>query len=106
VVSHRRDGFLRSKVAGLLHPAADPRVRRVSREVVIGARAFERTFTFLATRIAPFKESPSLIAELRHRSRFPSCCCARDLAMQAPKETLLTGLALRSTEVDPHTSRR
>jgi hypothetical protein len=30
VVSHHLNGFLRSKVAGLLHPAADPGVRRVS----------------------------------------------------------------------------
>jgi len=30
VVSHHLDGFLRSGVAGLLHPAADPRVRYVS----------------------------------------------------------------------------
>jgi hypothetical protein len=106
VVSHHLDGFLRSKVAGLLHPAADPGVRRVSREVVIGARAFEPAFTFLATRIAPFKESPSLIAELRRRSHLPSCRCARDLGVQAPRETLLTGRALRSTEVDLHASRR
>jgi hypothetical protein len=30
VVSHHLDGFLRSKFAGLLHPAADPGVRRIS----------------------------------------------------------------------------
>jgi len=31
VVSHHLDGFLRARPAGLLHPAADPGVRRVSR---------------------------------------------------------------------------
>jgi hypothetical protein len=30
VVSHHLDGLLRSELAGLLHPAADPGVRRVS----------------------------------------------------------------------------
>ncbi len=30
VVSHHLDGFLRAAAAGLLHPAADPGVRRVS----------------------------------------------------------------------------
>jgi F0F1-type ATP synthase epsilon subunit len=36
----------------------------------------------------------------------PSCRCARDLGVQAPRVTLLTGRALRSTEVDLHASRR
>jgi hypothetical protein len=32
VVLHHLDGFRRTVLAGLLHPAADPGVRRVSRE--------------------------------------------------------------------------
>jgi len=36
VVSHHLDGFLRHRFAGLLHPAADPRVRNVSRAALAG----------------------------------------------------------------------
>jgi len=58
VVSHHLDGFLRSEVAGLLHPAAGHGVRRVSGSRIPDPRPGKpdrggRTDTFLATHFTP-----------------------------------------------------
>jgi len=58
VVSHHLDGFLRARPAGLLHPAADPGVRRVSRcastSITGSSRSLPNpTRRFPATRFIP-----------------------------------------------------
>jgi len=58
-VSHRHDGFRRTKLAGLLHPATDPEVRRVSR-----SKPFPATHP-------PLEEFRSPPAVPRHRGLCP-----------------------------------
>jgi len=63
VVSHHLDGSPSPEVAGLLHPAADPEVRRVCCAVV----------RIPATLFVPLEESPRPAAAPRHRGRCLSC---------------------------------
>jgi hypothetical protein len=71
VVSHHFDALHRERLAGVLQPAADRRVRRVSRcrRAVHLPKQSRSCDAILATRFVPFEESPSSVAVLRHRSR-------------------------------------
>jgi hypothetical protein len=84
VVSHHLDGFLRTTVAGLLHPAADLGVRRVSRPRATQESEQARTRatrTFPATGFTPFEEFPSFAAAPHHCGR-----CPRAVAGDPPDE--------------------
>jgi hypothetical protein len=72
VVSHHLGGLLRAAAAGLLHPAAGPGVRRVSRCLRPGLPKVPRPVgPFPATRIVPFEGFPSTVAVPHHCGRCP-----------------------------------
>lgn len=78
VVSHHLDGFLRAEVAGLLRPARDHGVRRVSHRRSPTRRPVDR-WMLPATGFTPCEGFPSPAAAPRHRDRsrsprpLPSC---------------------------------
>lgn len=70
VVSHHLDALHRERLASVLQPAADRRVRRVSRcrRAGILPKQSRSCDAIPATRFVPSEESPSSVAVLRHRS--------------------------------------
>jgi len=60
VVSHHLDGLLRTELAGLLHPASDPGVRRVSESFVPAASRLDARDSSPLRESHPSKDSPRL----------------------------------------------
>jgi hypothetical protein len=89
VVSHHLDGLLRSELAGLLHPAVDPGVRRVSGPSSPAPR--RRSSSWRAGDLPRDAHTPenfsSLTAAPRHRGR-----CL--LAVHSPARSAFSGAAL------------
>jgi len=77
VVLHHLDGFLRSEVAGLLHPAADPGVRRVSAvcRLVANRRTggLETCDAFPATLLRTLRRIPLADSRTASPQPLPSC---------------------------------
>jgi hypothetical protein len=125
-IAPRCDGYpLRPEVAGLLHPAADPGVRCVSRsassprsrrirrpDVRVPLSAARAALADCSDAVRPLEEAPSLAAVLRHRSRCPlgvgSCPASTARVplptfrlVSAPRDRHLQGFAPRSSAVTP-----
>ncbi len=91
VVSHHLDGFLHTRVAGLLHPAASPEVQRVwpacslrpTREGCFVPRPLPRD-------AGPFRAFPSLPAFPASPRSLPSCRCRRSAFLRSQR-TLFPG---------------
>lgn len=94
-VSHRSDGFLRERSAGLLHPAAGPEVRRVSSTEAdspqrCGPFEVSRVHSGSSVRNAPNRSSTHL-----HPRPLPPCCqCSfTRLCLIAPLESVTMSTA-------------
>ena len=70
VVSHHLDGLLHQRPAGLLHPAADPGVHRVS-----APRRLPTGLVRFPSDASPFRASPLTKPHPCHQGPLPSCRC-------------------------------
>lgn len=70
MVSHHLDGLLHQRPAGLLHPAADPGVHRVSAH-----RRLPTGLVRFPSDASPFRASPLTKPHPCHQGPLPSCRC-------------------------------
>jgi hypothetical protein len=111
VVLHHLDGLPSPEVAGLLHPAADPGVRRVSCAAVLPDEPGIGRCAVPATRFVPLEESPrrqphhvtvAVASPAVHRPPAVPPCSRSWIVPKAPADRW--ALARRSLDGPPHTS--
>lgn len=101
VVFRHLDGFLRSEVAGLLHPAADPGVRCVSSTTrhLCTEMPDGRPVLSPQTLFVPPEEFPSSIAAPCHHGRYPLAVLPRSARRIHPHPLPDTSLFVEFTKI-------